>query len=240
MSITAAGTSLLLVEPSEPVRRFLVHNLTADRFVVDTAIDAAEARRLLRTSRPEIAVIAVDLPGAEGLDLITRLRAGGADDPWDAGLPILGVSRHADPQSVVRAIDRGADDHLVRPFHYVEFLARAQALIRRARGQTIADQVRVGSLLVDRRSRRVTVNGRNVDLSAKEFALLDALARDPRRVVTKQELLRDVWGYLSSARTRTVDSHASRLRTKLATCGAGDRFVANVWGVGYRLLPEGA
>jgi DNA-binding response OmpR family regulator len=112
--------------------------------------------------------------------------------------------------------------------------------MRRARGATLTREIRVGALVVDRHARRARYAGRALGLSAKEFALLAALARDPRRVLTKRELLRDVWGYLGQARTRTVDSHASRLRRKLIAAGAGERFVVNVWGVGYRLLPEDA
>lgn len=239
ITTTADTVSVLLVEPSEPVRRFLVQNLTADRFAVHAAEDLQDALLQLRRARPELALVALDLPEARGLEIVSRIRAGTGDDPWDPGIPVVGLSRHGDPQSVVRAIDRGADDHLVRPFHYAELLARSTALLRRTRGQTVCDELRVGPLVVDRRARRATLHGQPVVLSAKEFALLDALARDPRRVVTKQELLRDVWGYLAAGRTRTVDSHASRLRRKLAACGGGNRFVANVWGVGYRLLPEG-
>ena len=98
----------------------------------------------------------------------------------------------------------------------------------------------MGSLAIDRHSRRASVGGRVLDLSAKEFALLAALAKDPTRVLTKGELLRDVWGYRAAARTRTVDSHASRLPRKLAAQGGGERWVVNVWGIGYRLLPEEA
>ena len=151
----------------------------------------------------------------------------------------MALSSAGQAHDVVRAIEQGADDHLGRPFHYAELVARLRGMMRRCCGETVLDQLRVGELLVDRRARSALVNGRPVGLSAKEFALLDALARDPRRVHTKAELLRDVWGYRSAGRTRTVDSHASRLRRKLQVCGAGERFVANVWGVGYRLLPEG-
>lgn len=235
-----ATISVLLVEPSDPVRQFLRHNLAADRYAVHDVTDAVEARRALAGTAPDLAVIALDLPDAAGLDLVSRIRGAGPADGWDAGLPIVGLSRDADPYAVARALERGADDYLVRPFHWAEFAARAGALIRRSRGQTLRDQLRVGPLVVDRRARRATVNGVLVTLSAKEFALLDALARDPWRVLTKDELLRNVWGYLSAGRTRTVDSHASRLRRKLEDAGAQQRFVANVWGVGYRLLPEAA
>lgn len=234
-----ATAAVLLVDQSELARRHLAENLAADRFTVDCHAETGSALRALRAARPDVLLVDLDLPGAAGLELIGRVRSATSDDPWDPGMPILGMSREADPFAVVRAIERGADDHLVRPFHYAELLARTHALMRRTRGQTVVDHVRVGDLLIDRRARTATVRGRPLTLSAKEFALLDALARDPRRVLTKQELLRDVWGYMSSARTRTVDSHASRLRRKLAAAGAGNRFVANVWGVGYRLLPEG-
>jgi DNA-binding response OmpR family regulator len=140
----------------------------------------------------------------------------------------------------VRGIERGADDFVAKPFHYPEVLARLGALIRRARGAVVAEEVRVGALRIDRHGHIATLAGRRLDLSAKEFALLDALARDPNRVVTKTELLRDVWGYRSAGRTRTVDSHASRLRRKLAAHGGADRWVVNIWGIGYRLLPEEA
>jgi len=171
---------------------------------------------------------------------VAEIRAGGSDEPWDPGMPILMLSARSDPHSAVRGIERGADDYLSKPFHYPELLARLGANLRRARGATVGEKLRVGPLVVDRAARRATLNGRLLPLSAKELALLTALARDPRRVLTKGELLRDVWGYIGKARTRTVDSHASRLRRKLAVHGGGERMVVNVWGVGYRLLPEDA
>jgi DNA-binding response OmpR family regulator len=154
-------------------------------------------------------------------------------------MPILLLSGQTSPHSAVRGIERGADDFVAKPFHYPEVVARLGALIRRSRGATVHGEIRVGALSVDRHARRAAIGGRALDLSAKEFALLAALAKDPSRVLTKTELLRDVWGYRAAARTRTVDSHASRLRRKLAVHG-GERWVVNVWGIGYRLLPEEA
>lgn len=231
---------VLLVEGDPARRRDLAEGLRADRFRVQCAADAQEGRRTLLSMAPELALIDLDLPDASGFELLRQLRRGMPDGPWDAGIPVLTFSCVRGAQDVVRAIEQGADDHLARPYEYAELLARARGLVRRSRGETLRDAVRVGPLVVDRRSRCATINGHVVELSAKEFALLDALARDPRRVLTKQELLRDVWGYIATGRTRTVDSHASRLRRKLETCGAGQRFVSNVWGIGYRLLPEGA
>jgi DNA-binding response OmpR family regulator len=136
----------------------------------------------------------------------------------------------------VRALDRGADDVIGRPFAYVELLARIRALLRRS--STSSAEVLTaagGELVVDRRTRRVAVRDRSVALSAKEFELLAWLAAEPYRVFTKEELLREVWGFRALGRTRTLESHASRLRRKLCVA-EDDRYVVNVWGVGYRLL----
>jgi DNA-binding response OmpR family regulator len=240
MGIGRDVPSVLLVEDDAPTRVFLAENLIADRVAPVSAASAEEAMDMLGGSRPDAAVVDVGLPGMSGLDLVTRIREGGAEAPWDAGMPILLISGETSPYAVVRGFDRGADDFVPKPFHYPEVLARLGALIRRSRGATLREEVRVGPLAVDRHARRATLNGTVLDLSAKEFALLAALVRDPGRVLTKAELLRDVWGYRAAARTRTVDSHASRLRRKLAAHGGGERWVVNVWGIGYRLLPEEA
>jgi DNA-binding response OmpR family regulator len=238
VGVGALIPSVLVVDDDAATRGFLDVNLAADRFAPMTAGSAEDALALLRDARPDAAVIDVGLPGMSGLDLVAAIRAGGPDEPWDAGLPVLLLSGEATPHCVVRGIEQGADDYVVKPFHYPELVARLGALIRRSRGATVRDEIRVGSLSIDRHGRRVTLGGRAIELSAKEFALLCALAKDPRRVLSKGDLLREVWGYRSAARTRTVDSHASRLRRKLAAGGAGERLVVNVWGVGYRLLPE--
>ena len=235
-----AVPSILVVEDDATTRTFLAENLIADRFAPISATSAEEALAVLAGARPDAAVIDVGLPGMSGLDLISAIRDGSAEAAWDSGLPILLISGEASPHAAVRGIERGADDYVAKPFHYPEILARLGALIRRSRGATVAEEVRVGTLTIDRHGRRASLGGHRLDLSAKEFALLDALARDPGRVLTKGELLRDVWGYRSAGRTRTVDSHASRLRRKLAAHGGGERWVVNVWGIGYRLLPEEA
>jgi DNA-binding response OmpR family regulator len=235
-----AVPAVLVVEDDATTRTFLAENLIADRFAPLSATSAEEALAILAGARPDAALVDIGLPGMSGLDLISEIRDAGSDSPWDSGMPILLISGEASPHAAVRGIERGADDFVAKPFHYPEIVARLGALIRRSRGAVIAEEIRVGALTIDRHGRRASLGGRRLDLSAKEFALLDALARDPGRVLTKGELLRDVWGYRAAARTRTVDSHASRLRRKLAAQGGGERWVVNVWGIGYRLLPEEA
>ncbi len=231
--------AVLVVEDDRSARAFLQSNLAADRCDVVAVGSAEEALIALRTSRPDIAIVDVGLPGMSGLDLVSAIRDGGVDEPWDSGMPVLIVSGSATGHDAVRGFARGADDYVPKPFHYPELHARVGVALRRAVGATRREELRVGRLVIDRHARRARVGGRLLSLSAKEFALLVALAKDPSRVLSKAELLRDVWGYSGRAgRTRTVDSHASRLRRKLADAGAGERYVSNVWGVGYRLFPD--
>ena len=153
---------------------------------------------------------------------------------WDRNVPVILLAPSSDPVERVRALDRGADDVMGRPFAYEELLARIRALLRRSTTST-AEVLLAGELVVDRRTRRVSVRETLVGLSAKEFELLAWLAAEPYRVFTKEELLREVWGYRALGRTRTLESHASRLRKKLRLA-EDDHFIVNIWGVGYRLL----
>jgi DNA-binding response OmpR family regulator len=144
------------------------------------------------------------------------------------------LTSRADELDRVRVFDRGGDDVVTKPFSYPELRARVAAVLRRAERQRHPRTIRVGALEIDLSARAARVRGSQLRLSAKEYALLVGLARDPHRVFTKAELLRDVWGYRTPS--RTVDSHASRLRQKLAS--EGERLVINVWGAGYCLAPD--
>jgi DNA-binding response OmpR family regulator len=137
----------------------------------------------------------------------------------------------------VRAFDRGADDFVGRPFLYDELLARIRAVLRRVAPEP-GMVLEAGELIVDRSTRCVTIAGRVLPLPVKQFDLLAKLASDPTRVFPKDELLRDVWGYRSIGRTRTLDSHASRLRRRLAEA-TETPYVINAWGLGYRLMLPG-
>jgi DNA-binding response OmpR family regulator len=136
-----------------------------------------------------------------------------------------------------RPISRfGRKASIAKPFHYPELVARMSALLRRTRASAGRDVVQAAGINLDLTSREVFVSGEPVSLSAKEFMLLAALAREPRRVFRKQELLESVWGYRSSGATRTLDSHASRLRQKLSAVATDRSYISNVWGIGYRLV----
>jgi DNA-binding response OmpR family regulator len=201
------STALLLTDP-EP---FLERHLRNDGF--DVVGDAA---------RPDL-VLLRDFAALEEC----RARHG------DVPVIVLGDS-HSDAVDRVRALERGCDDFLVRPFSYEELLARIRAVLRRT-SPTPHEVRRAGEIAADLATRAVTVRNVPVPLAGKEYELLLKLLTDPTRVFTKEQLLRDVWGFRSLGRTRTLDSHASRLRRKLAAAGASET-VVNVWGVGYRLL----
>jgi DNA-binding response OmpR family regulator len=180
-------------------------------------------------------VIDLRLPDGSGLDLIREVReADGIASRLDPTLPLVVLSGCASELDRVRGFEYGADDYVAKPFGYGELRLRIAAVLRRTRERVHRGRTRVGALEIDPAARVATVRGRRVELAAKEFALLKALASAPTRVFTKEELLRDVWGYRAQGATRTLDSHACRVRRKLAR--DGDRFVVNVWGVGYRLV----
>ena len=220
--------ALLLHEPEQGSREYLERNLRDDGFEVLGATQNGEALDLVERARPDLVV-------ATGIELCRRLRAGEPGRTWDRNVPVIVVTQpSADPGDRVRALERGADDVLQRPVAYLELVARIRAVLRRtALGGD--ERIDAGDIVVDRRTRRVLVRGIPVELPGREFELAARLAADPLRVWTKGELLRDVWGFRSDGLTRTVDSHACRLRRKLRLAD-GDRFVVNVWGVGYRLL----
>ena len=230
-------SSLLVVEDDEATRGFLSDNLTADGFRVATATAAGEALRAIEVRKPDLVVLDLILEDGDGLIVLDRVRsADGLASRIDPSLPVIVVTGRSGEADRVRGFSRGADDYVLKPFAYGELLGRIRALLRRAAGRPARGIMRIGELTVDPVTRAVRLEGRPVHLSAKEFALLQALATDPTRVFAKNDLLRDVWGYLSIGTTRTLDAHACRLRKKLA---ASPRpFVVNVRGVGYKLTEE--
>ena len=226
--------SLLIVEDDVATAAFLADNLTADGFDVATAGGAGEGLRAVEVRHPSLVLLDLALEDGNGLELLDRIRgADGMASRVDPDVPVIVLTGRASESDRVRGFARGADDYVVKPFHYGELLGRVRAVIRRAEGRPQRGIVRVAELTLDPATREVRLAGRRVHLSVKEFALLQALAEEPTRVRSKNELLRDVWGYLSIGQTRTVDAHACRLRKKLS--GSSRPWIVNVRGVGYRL-----
>jgi DNA-binding response OmpR family regulator len=233
--VETLAATILVVEDHLPTRRFLADNLAADGYELLEAGCTADGREMLDSRFPDLAVLDLGLPDGDGLELLREIReADRISSRVDCELPVLLLTGRCGELDRVRGFRNGCDDYLVKPFSYAELLGRLDALLRRSRRRPSLGLLRVGGLEVDPVSRRVLLHGEPVALSKKEFALLRALASEPTRVFSREELLRGVWGFRTMVPTRTLDSHAFRLRKKLEA--AGDRFVVNVWGVGYRLV----
>src|SRR3954471_24221369 len=227
--------SILLVEQDAVCRGFLADNLTADGYEVIVADDTADALHGLRLA-PDLVLCDVNGDTLELIDTIRR--ADGLGARIDPTTPLIVLTREADAPMRVRFLEHGGDDVLVKPFLYRELLARIGAVLRRTHQPPQGRRVRISELEIDLIGQSVLVAGRPVELAAKGYALLVALAGDPTRVFAKAELLRDVWGYRALSRSRTVDAHAVRLRAKLRAAGEAP-WLETVWGVGYRLTPAG-
>jgi DNA-binding response OmpR family regulator len=216
------SAALLLAESEPGTRGFLERHLADDGFHVLAA--EPESLADANGSSPDLVLLGDS-------SVLEACRS------WNRDVPVIVLgSPGSDTVDRVRAFERGCDDWVDRPFAYEELLARIRAVLRRT-SPSPHERLEAGGIVIDRATRRVTVDGRLAVLAGKEYELLCRLASDPVRVFTKEELLREVWGFRSLGRTRTLDSHASRLRRKL---GDGTRapFVVNVWGVGYRLLGD--
>jgi len=226
--------TVVVCEDDEATLELLCEHLAADRYAPLPAPTASDALRLCAYKQPDALILDLILPDAPGLDVLREIRdADGVEARFDRALPVIVLTGRGGVHDRVRGIRDGADDYVVKPFHYPELEARLGAVLRR-RTEPNQGPTRVGEIVVDPARRAVTVGQRRVELSNKEFALLRMLVSDPTRVFTKEELLRDVWGFRSMGRTRTLDSHASRLRRKLDP--EHGRYVVNCWGVGYRLI----
>jgi DNA-binding response OmpR family regulator len=226
--------TVIVCDGDEHTLEALSDHLTADYFEVLPASTGADALRFCRYNSPDILILSVELPGMPGLEVIRAIReADGIEARFDPNLAIIALV--GDSGDRARAIQLGADDYLARqPFSYDDLKGRMKAILRRRHNRQ-GKPTRVGELLIDPARRKVTVGEREVRLSKKEFVLLLVLAEDPTRVFSKDELLRDVWGFKAPAgRTRTLDSHASRLRSKLDP--EDKRYVVNSWGIGYSLV----
>ena len=209
--------------------------MALDGYEVRRASDPAKLRAACDACEVELVIFGRATRRGAGLDVLRQLRAGAFAPEVKPGLRALWMSPNGELGDVLRGFEAGADDVLRAPFAYTELRARVQALVRRSPAD-IPGVIEYRSLRIDTAAHEVTVGVMRVGLRRLEYALLVHLAREPERVYTKSELLREVWGFRSAGVTRTLDSHACRLRQALARAGAED-WVSATRGVGYRLAP---
>jgi DNA-binding response OmpR family regulator len=226
---------LLVVDDDDRVRERLVEAFRLDGYAVNGAGDLATARRDLTHGSCDLLLLDVNLPDGSGYDLLRELREGRLRpvERTLAALPVVVVSGRSAEFDRIRAFEFGCDDYVTKPYSFWELRGRVAAVLRRGVPGGAEQALRLDELEIDPAARKVTLDGRPVDLTQKEYALLLALAAEPERVFERGELLTRVWGYAATSSTRTLDAHACRLRAKL---GGGRRsYVLNTWGVGYRL-----
>lgn len=231
------GSAHVLVVDDDPgTRGLLCRYLSAEGFVTHEADDGLQALRILTSTKPDIVLLDVALPGMDGLEVLQRVRD-------LLPVPVIIVTGAREEQDRVRGLDLGADDYVVKPFSLAEVRARIQAVLRRAgsrRGPARPELVELDELVVDVPGRRVWVGGEEVRFTAREFDLLAFFATHPGRVFSREDLLHRVWGSHESWQgLATVTEHVRRVRRKLGDDARSPRWIVSVRGAGYRFGDDG-
>jgi two-component system alkaline phosphatase synthesis response regulator PhoP len=223
----------VLVVDDEPrivdlAREYLEH----DGFAVFTASDGPSALTAARAHQPDVLVLDLGLPGMDGLDVARAIRR-------NSTLPIIMLTARDDEFDRILGLEIGADDYVTKPFSPRELVARIRAVLRRTERRTEpADRIEIGDVIIDIARMRVEANGRNVELTPTEFALLVALARSPGHIFTRSQLLDAIHGVAFESYERAIDAHVKNLRHKLESGPGRPRYVLTVYGVGYRFAEE--
>lgn len=212
---------ILVVEDEPAILRGLADNLRFESYEVLTAADGESGYRALKEQKPDLVILDLMLPKMSGYDLCRKARAEGISTP------VLMLTARGEEADRVRGLDLGADDYVTKPFSLPELLARVRALLRRP-AMAVPDELRFDDVVVDFRKYEARRGGQPVELTRKEFGILRALAARQGEVLTREELLNQVWGYENYPTTRTVDNHILSLRSKL---GAP---LLTIHGVGYK------
>jgi DNA-binding response OmpR family regulator len=226
-------TSILVVEDDDAIRAAVQRGLRErGHAVASVSTGLAGLEHILREA-PQVVLLDLGLPDVDGLTLISMIRAASA-------VPIIVITAQDDDPTMIKALDSGADDYVIKPFGTDQAAARIRAVLRRGGRESVPEAIRVGQLTVDERARTATLDGLPLELSRKEFDVLHLLAARVGEVVTKRELLSEVWQQPYGGSDRTVDVHLSWLRRKLGETAAEPRYLISVRGVGVRLVDPDA
>jgi two-component system copper resistance phosphate regulon response regulator CusR len=214
---------VLIVEDEERIASFLEKGLRANGFATTVALDGDKGAALARTGRYDLLILDIGLPGIDGFQVLRELREAGS------ALPVVILTARDSVQDTVAGLEGGADDYITKPFRFEELLARVRVRLRgdHAPEETV---LKAGTAALDLRTRRLSVEGIDSDLSAREFALAEMFFRHPGQVLSREQLLSQVWGYDFDPRSNVVDVYVGYLRKKL-----GKARIASVRGMGYRL-----
>ncbi|HEY8798856.1 MAG TPA: response regulator transcription factor [Candidatus Dormibacteraeota bacterium] len=228
------SSKVLVVDDEDHIVELARIYLTREGYEVEGVGDGSQALARFTQLKPDLVILDIMLPGSDGLAICKEIRK-------QSQVPIIMLTARDEVTDKVVGLEVGADDYLTKPFHPQELVARAKALLRRARVEPDAPKlIRAGKLEVDLERHEVRHEQAKVQLRPKEFDLLTLLARHPGRVFQRSELLDLVWGYDFPGYTRTVDVHVQQLREKLSAAGITEPSIETVWGVGYRLELAGS
>ena len=219
---------ILVVDDEKLLVKGMKFNLETEGYEVECAYDGAAAVELARSSRFDLIILDVMMPQLDGLEACMRSRE-------FSNVPIIMLTAKSDDADKLMGFESGADDYLTKPFNILELKARVRALLRRAAGvqRSVGSELTIGDITLNTEERAAFKAGKPVELTAKEYDLVEMLMRNPRRVYSRENLMNVVWGYTYSGDYRTVDVHIRRLREKLESNPAEPEYILTKWGVGY-------
>ena len=223
--------AIWLVEDDESIRELVLYALGQSGFATRGFADGASFWEALQAETPSLALLDIMLPGEDGLELLRRLR----EDSRLAALPVIMLTARAAEYDKVKGLDLGADDYITKPFGVMELISRVRAVLRRTSSEPAHSSLRCKGVELDEERRTVTANGRPVALTFKEFELLAYLLRNKGLVLTREQIMRAVWGFDFEGESRTVDMHIKQLRQKLGSWGTR---IVTVRGVGYKVAED--
>jgi len=229
-NMTTENDYILVVDDERAIREMVCMALAQELFQWKEASSAHQAEILIKQNPPQLILLDWMMPGISGIELARKLR----NTPETSAIPIIILTAKAEEDNVIRGLESGADDYLVKPFSPRELLARIKALLRRSKPDDIQDIIRINNLMLDKSSYRVEGNGETIILGPTEFKLLRFFMENPERVFSREQVLNNVWGDNVYVEERTVDVHIRRLRKALEQT-QHENMIQTVRGAGYRL-----
>ncbi|GIM27896.1 DNA-binding response regulator [Clostridium polyendosporum] len=226
-----ADEKILIVDDEENIVELLKFNLENSGYKVLTAYNGIDALKVVKSEQPKLVLLDLMLPGLDGYDVCKEIRR----DSLTTNIPIIMTTAKGEEIDKILGLELGADDYLTKPFSIRELVARVKAVLRRTTNTTSFEKVfNIGNLTIDFLKHEVLKNGEKVDLTLKEFELLETLIQNKGKVLTRDMLLDKIWGYEYIGETRTVDVHIRHLRKKIEDDDKNPRFIETIRGIGYR------
>lgn len=219
------------VEDEESIQGMMVYTLNVSGYEAKGIRDGKELWSALEEEEPELILLDLNLPEEDGLSILNKLK----DNPSTSAIPVIIASARGTEYDKVIGLDKGADDYLAKPFGMMEMVSRIKAVLRRCAPKKDTHRYVLGDLILDPTSYDVSVNGKSIKLTSKEYDILHLLIANPNVVFSREELFKSIWGQENNYESRTVDVHIGTLRSKLDTCSG---YIETVRGVGYRIKEE--